>query len=476
MTAIIKQEAGSSLLPGGSSSESLRERRSRRLRRRRLISDLLVTTLWASAAAAAALYLASGGMADWGTAGGVVTGLGILTGLIGSDFVLVMLVLVARIPALDAAIGHDRAIALHRRLGKPALYLLLAHAVLLLLGYAMTAGIDIGAQWAQLWAMPDMPLAFIAVGLLVLVVVTSLVVVRRKLPYEFWYGVHLLTYVAVLTALPHQLSVGGVLAEGTVQRAYWIALYIVAIGAIVAFRIIEPAVQSLRHQLRVERVEWIAPDVASLYLRGRQLRELGARGGQYFFWRFWTCSTWWHAHPISLSAAPTDDQVRITVRVLGHGTRRITSVPSGTRVSFSGPFGLFTDAARTAPRLAIVAAGIGVTPVRALLETGDIAPGEATVLLRSSSADSVFLRDEMRALTARRGARLFLSLGRRGGHDDWLAGADRARGASLRSVFPHLLASDLYICGPERWVGAVAAEARAAGLPDEQIHAERFDW
>ncbi|TPX00497.1 oxidoreductase, partial [Schumannella luteola] len=262
--------------------------RRRRLQRRRLASDLLVMAFWASGAAAAALYLASGGLADWTSAGGIVTGVGILAGLIGTDFVLVMLVLAARIPVLDAVVGHDRAMAVHRRLGKPALYLLLAHGALLLIGYALTAQLDLVAQFVQLWELPDMPLAFLAIGLFVAVVVTSLVAVRRKLPYEFWYGVHLLSYAAVLTALPHQLSVGGVLAEGTVQRVYWIGLYIVAIGSIVVFRVAEPIVSSLRHRMRVERVEWIAPDVASLHLTGRRLDLLGARGGQYFFWRFWS--------------------------------------------------------------------------------------------------------------------------------------------------------------------------------------------
>lgn len=450
--------------------------RRRRLRRRRLASDLLVMAFWTSGALAAALFLSSGGLADWTTLGGVVTGTGILAGLVGSDFVLVMLVLAARIPALDAAIGHDRAMALHRRLGKPALYLLLAHGLLLLLGYAMTAGLDLGTQLVQLWELPDMPLAFLAIGLFVTVVVTSLVAVRRRLPYEFWYVIHLLSYAAVLTALPHQLSVGGVLAEGTAQRVYWIALYTAAGSAVLLFRVLLPALRSTAHTVRVERIEWIAPDVASLHLRGRHLDRLGARGGQYFFWRFWTRRTWWHAHPISLSAEPTAHGMRITVRVLGDGTRRLTSVMPGTRVSFSGPFGLFTDAARTAPALAIVAAGIGVTPVRALLESGDLAPGEATILLRGSTDDEVFLTDELRELARRRGARLYRSVGARGRDGGWLSGADRERGVTLRAVFPELDSSDLYICGPQAWTDAVVAEARTSGVADDRIHTERFDW
>jgi len=186
---------------------------------------------------------------------------------------------------------------------------------------------------------------------------------------------------------------------------------------------------------------------------------------------------WWHTHPISLSAVPTDREARITIRVLGAGTKRIAAVRPGTAVSFSGPYGLFTDAGRTAPKLAIVAAGIGVTPVRALLEGSDLAPGEATVLLRSSTADALYLGDEMERLAELRGARLYTMIGARPpGTDTWMSAVDRERGVTLQSAFPDLRDSDLYVCGPPEWTDLVAADARRAGLGEHRIHVERFDW
>ena len=87
-----------------------------------------------------------------------------------------------------------------------------------------------------------MPLAYLGLGLFVAVVVTSLVAVRRRLPYEAWHVIHLLSYAAVLVALPHMLSVGSVLANGTWQRVYWIALYVIALGLIVVYRFLLPVV------------------------------------------------------------------------------------------------------------------------------------------------------------------------------------------------------------------------------------------
>ncbi|CAN5160761.1 ferric reductase-like transmembrane domain-containing protein [soil metagenome] len=448
-----------------------------RYRRRARLADVLVGAVWVSGGLAVGLFLIAGGLAQFHTLAGAVTALGIIAGLIGTDLILVMLILAARVPVIDRVFGHDRAMSLHRSLGKPSLYLLLGHGALLLIGYGMAAALDPIAEIASMWAVPDMPLAFVGIGLLLVVVVTSLIAVRRKFSYEGWHLVHLLSYAAVLVAVPHQLSVGGVLADGSLGRAYWTILYVLAFGAVVFYRVAEPLISSLRHRLRVDHVETIAPGVVSIHLSGRRLRSLGSIGGQYFVWRFWTGTTWWHSHPISLSAVPTEDNARITVRYLGTGSRALAEVPAGTRVSIEGPYGLFTEKARTAPFLAVLVAGIGVTPVRALLEQSQLAPGEATIALRASDDNETYLWDEIREIADRKGARFYTLIGPRSRRRrPWLPAADAERGVSLRNMFPRLDESDLYLCGPSAWLDLAEAEARATGMPSHRIHAERFDW
>ena len=451
--------------------------RRRRHRRRSLIADLFVIAVWTSGAIAAALFLATRGAAVFSTPAAVVTSAGIVSGLVGTDLILVMIVLAARVPLINRTIGHDRAIAVHRSLGKPVLYLLLAHAVLLLTGYGMRSGFNLVAWIVDMWALPDLPLAFIGLGLLIVVVVTSLVAVRRWFSYEAWHLVHLLSYLAVAVAVPHQLSEGQVLAAGSVERVYWIALYVLAFGAIFIHRAAKPVIASLRHRVRVDRVETIAPGVVSIHLTGSKLRELNAAGGQFFVWRFWTGRTWWHSHPISLSAVPTDTSARITVRDLGAGSKGISSLPPGTRVSFAGPYGLFTDASRIAPKLAIVVAGIGITPVRALLEHSTLRKGEATIVLRASTAEETYLWDEILDLARAKAATVYTMIGRRATKGPgWMSAAEAARGVTLRSIFPDLANSDLFVCGPTTWLNLVEADAKAAGIPAHQLHTERFDW
>lgn len=450
--------------------------RARAHRRRLRAADLLVTACGVSVAAAVALYLSAGGAAAVTDVGSAVTAAGILAGLVGTDLILLMIVLAARIPWIDRTFGLDTAMALHRRLGKPALYLILAHGALLTVGYALADGVTIWQEALSLYSGGDLLLALLGSALLVLVVVTSLVAVRRRFPYEAWHLIHLLSYAAVLVAVPHQLSAGQVLAESTPQRVYWIALYVLAFGAVAWFRILVPVVATLRHRMRVDAVEVIAPGVFSLHLRGRDLTRLGVVGGQYAIWRFWSRGTWWHAHPISFSAVPTDTAARITVRALGSGTAGLARLRPGTAVSLEGPYGIFTDVVRTAPRLAIVAAGIGVTPARALLEHGGLRPGEATVLLRATDQTQTYLWAETDALVRRGGGTLAGMVGPRpAGAATWLSAESAARGVTITTALPHLLESDLFVCGPTAWAELVVRDARAAGLPEERIHVERFD-
>lgn len=454
-------------------------------RRRLLRADALTVTAWSSLAASVALWLADGGLAASSSPAGMITALGIVAGLAGMDLVLLMLLLAARIPFIDGAVGHDQALEFHRKLGKPSLYLLLAHGLLIAVGYGMAEGLDPISEAVALWVLvPDVWLAFISLALFIAVVVTSLVAVRRRFPYEFWHAVHLLTYAAVLTSLPHQFSVGGLFAVDTWQRWYWLAICIATGAALLYYRIIQPVRATFRHQLTVERVTSVAPGVVNIEMSGLQLGSLAGNGGRFFIWRFLTPGLWWHPHPFSLSAEPVrtgadrHGRLRITVRDLGRGSAQLLRLRRGTKVAIEGPYGLFSSAARSKDRVVMIGAGIGISPLRALLETTPFAPGQATVLLRGHSNRELYLGEEILELCRQRGATLFHLTGGRdpGSPDSWLPAAEHRAGYALADYVPDVAHADVYVCGPSRWAGNVLNAARTAGVHEDRLHHERFDW
>jgi len=445
-----------------------------RLRR----GDLLETIMYFSIAIVLALFLADGGAIYFLDIKEVATGLGIVAGLIGTDLLLIMLILAARIPILDRTFGHDKVIALHRKLGKPVLYLILGHMVLLLIGYGISSGNNIIAEAIDMIVnLPDMGWAFIATGLMILVVVTSLVIVRRKLAYQFWYAVHLLSYAAVLLALPHQFTNGQLFGEGKMARWYWMAISIATFASIVIYRVILPTALSLKHKLVVTAVDVVGPGVVSITMRGNRLDELTARGGQFFNWRFWAPGLWWDSHPYSLSANPDGQSLRITVRDLGDSSNKLLRLKPGTAVSFEGPYGLFSDAARTTTKAVFLGAGIGITPIRAMLEDARVNPMDATVILRGATNDQVYLWDETYEICVKKSAYLRVLVGHRPrGVDTWLSNEAYTAGESLESLAPDIRNSDVFICGPTAWLDLVVEDARQLGVPEHRIHAERFDF
>jgi predicted ferric reductase len=440
-------------------------------------SDLLTVVAWGSVAASLALWIADGGLQTVTSGANALVAAGIVTGLVATDLMAIMLVLAARIPYIDRAIGHDRAIAVHNKLGKWVLYGLLFHVIFLVCGYAARDSIGLVSELASLLGISDLLLSLIGLATLSAVAVTSIVAVKRSLPYEVWHVIHLATYVAIGLSLPHQFSVSGVFAPGTWQRWYWLALFsIVALG-LMSFRVILPLITSWEHHLVVSRVVLEDTDVVSIEMSGRGLARLGAEGGQFLSWRFLGRGLWWHQHPFSLSAAPTDHTLRITIRTLGRGTAKLLSVRPGTRVAIEGPYGIFTDASRSQLGVALIGIGIGIAPIRSLLEATAVVPGMATVILRAHSPEQLYLVDEIDALCRAKGAQLLALVGPRNPNPydpTWLP--EQYGKIRLADLVPHLAQSDVYVCGPQAAADLVIADALAAGTPASAIHNERFSW
>jgi predicted ferric reductase len=412
-----------------------------------------------SLAAAAALALLGavavvalwvpGGVRDVHDTATLLTSAGRLCGLLGAYSALVQLLLMARIPGLDL----DRLVRVHRWNGFACPALLLAHAVLIVAGYTLGDRISLWDEIARLISgYPGVITAVAGLVALIGVTVTSVVIVRRRLRYETWYFVHLYAYLGVALAFSHQLATGSEFVGRPGARAYWYALYGLTLGSLVVFRIGLPLWRSLRHRLRVVRVTDEAPGVVSLEIGGVHLDRLKARTGQFFTWRFLTRRHWWEAHPFSLSAAPDGRRLRITVKGLGDYTTSLRDVTPGTRVIVEGPFGGFRPAGR---RVALIAGGVGITPIRALLE--DL-PRDAVVVYRASREEDVILRDELDELA----------------HVHYVVGAEPLSPERLLELVPDLAERDVFVCGPPAMTEAMRESLGRTGVPRRHIFVERF--
>jgi predicted ferric reductase len=387
-------------------------------------------------------------------------------GLHAALVLLLQLLLVARLPWLDRRIGMDRLTVWHRWVGFTLLWTILTHATLVVLGYATLDDASMAKTFLALAGVPASLLGMLAAAIIVVVGVVSMRYARRRLRYETWHGVHLLLYVALGLVFVHQLIETTTFASSAFAMAYWWVLWLGAFGALVVGRIVVPLVRNSRHQFRVAAVVPEAHDVVSVYVTGRDLGRLRARAGQFFIWRFPGHNHWWLANPFSLSAMPNNQSLRLTAKAVGATSAGLRNLPVGSRVFLEGPYGAFTSLHRSRPGAVLIAGGVGITPVRALLE--EDATGHLVVLYRVRSEQDAVLLNEVRQLVAARGGRLHLLAGRSD------AGMRPFEPAALRSLVPDINDRDVYVCGPPAMTDAVLASLSALQVPNAQVHAEKF--
>ncbi|MFI5680367.1 ferredoxin reductase family protein [Streptomyces cellulosae] len=390
--------------------------------------------------------------------------LGRLAGLYGALLMAFQLILVARLPWLDRRIGMDRLTSWHRWTGFGILWTLLTHAVFITFGYAQSSSLDPVNQIIDLAETVEGVLrAVVALGIILVVGAVSARYARRRLAYETWHFVHLYTYVAVVLAFTHQVATGTTFTSSSAATTYWYAVWGVALGSVAVGRLLLPLWRNWRHQLRVTAVVPEADNVVSVYMSGKDLDRMPARAGQFFLWRFLTPDRWWQANPFSLSAAPDGRTLRLTAKAAGDGSAALRHVKVGTRVFAEGPYGAFTAMHRTRPESVLIAGGVGVTPIRALLEE---VHGHTVVIYRVATDRDAVLYDELRDLALAKGAELHLVTGP--------PVPDRLAPAELARLVPDIADRDVFLCGPPPMMTAVLGSLRELNVPKPQIHFERF--
>ncbi|NUR03803.1 MAG: ferredoxin reductase family protein [Streptomyces sp.] len=427
--------------------------------RPRVVARTSLYAVLAANAAVVAYFFAQAGFAS-----NALIVIGRLFGLYGALVMAFQLVLVARLPWLDRRIGMDRLTSWHRWTGFALLWTLLAHAVFITFGYAQGAGVGPISEIVDLARTTEGVLrAIVAFGIILVVGAVSARYARRRLAYETWHFIHLYTYVAVVLAFTHQVAVGTTFTASSAAKAYWYGVWGVALGALVLGRLVLPLWRNWRHQLRVSAVVLESDNVVSIHMTGRDLDRMPARAGQFFMWRFLTRDRWWQANPFSLSAAPDGRTLRLTAKAAGEGSAALRHVKVGTRVFAEGPYGAFTTLHRVRSESLLIAGGVGVTPIRAVLEEIE---GHAVVIYRVASDRDAVLYDELRALAAAKGAELHLVTGP--------AVPDKLAPSELARLVPDIADRDVFLCGPPPMMNAVLRSLGELNVPKQQVHFERF--
>ncbi len=402
----------------------------------------------------------------WGQAWTSITS---LSGLLTSAVALLALVLVGRPLSLERRFGLDRMFVWHRILGDSMGLLLGVHVVAGTIAWASASGwinaiIDLTGRTSY------MALAFVGSLLIGVVTITSLKSIRQRFSYETWYFIHMMAYVGMAVSFGHEIVVGSDLSGDNVARWFWVGLH-VAVLSLMVFSRWGRTIKAMIRPLRITSIETVGHKTVAIEVSGKSLQHREGDAGQFCFVRPIKRGLWWQSHPFSMSAAPTKDRIRFTIKDRGEATHSITQLVKGTKVIVEGPFGVVTPDVLEGSKALFVVGGVGVAPVLAMVQR--LVPDhEPIVLYRAHSEKDLVHFEELKTAVERLGGKILTLTG----PTAKLAVKDPFSAKVLTAAIPDVAQRAVVLCGPDRLLHAARTGLKAAGVPVARIHSEHVWW
>ena len=397
----------------------------------------------------------------------VALAVGRLAGLLAGFGSLLLILMTARIEPLERRVGSSRLVRLHASWGRATLLLVLVHVCAITSGYSGLVHVSLLREaWILVSQYPYVWLALVGAVLLAIVGALSVRAGIRALGYQTWYRIHLLTYVAVAVSIAHQLFVGSDFVHDPLTRGVWTALYLAVGLSVVYYRVCRPLAHAVRHRSQVVAVVSESETVVSIAVRSEG-KPPTAEPGQFFRLRFLTRGLWSETHPFSVSALPSGDTLRFTVKARGRHTARLQAVPPGTRVLLMGPHGSPVVVAGRRD-VVLICAGIGVTAIRPLFEFFSASGVQATLIYRCRELREAALAKELDAVAARWGTSVVYLAGPRE------APGNKLGATQLLALVPDIAAREAYVCAPPGLAENVMESLQALGVRRSRVHREFF--
>jgi predicted ferric reductase len=398
---------------------------------------------------------------------------------LGAESILLLsigLVLISTLPWVEEWFdGIDRAAIWHRRVAIAGLVLLAPHVLLSSSPNGTTLGGPLGAigaiglvalaVWAILprWqSIAPTPLRGLVLGLREAPLVRD---VRRLFGgYDRWRLLHRTTGLFVAAGFVHGVLDGSPFPDSAVLRWSYVAIGAVGLAFYAYRELLARHFLSL-HDYQVAEVREVDEGLTEIAMRplGRPVVFVP---GQFAMVHL-EAKDGWHRHPFTISSAPHEDVVRVTVKALGDYTSRLQElVEPGMPAVIGGPHGRFSHWKGTS-RQAWIAGGVGVAPFLSWLRALDGDLKHDVDFFYTSDGEPPFA-EEIRGIAA--------------DHDSLRAHLVDTS-VSGRLTPEHVLATigdprglSVFMCGPTGMLRSFQTQLQLAGVPSRRIHREHFDW
>jgi predicted ferric reductase/mono/diheme cytochrome c family protein len=416
-----------------------------------------------------------------------LTSIAVLCAFAGTAAFALNLVLGARLRLVEALFGGlDRMYSAHRVNGQIAFALLLGHVVLILASRSTVStntALDLlvpGAGWTVFAGV----LAFSAMT--VAIVLTLFV----RLGHEVFVWVQRSFGFIFLVATYHVFTTEGAADEQAALNLYMATLATLGVAAFL-YRSLLGNVLVRRRPYKVTAVNRLDEFVTEIVM-DPVAEPLDFTPGQFVFVNFRSpaLSKQFRPvdisvqrqvfsiragdvsnqfHPFSITSAPTERTLRITVKAVGDYTRALRRLDTGADAVVEGPYGSFSHGDLRGREHIWLAGGIGVTPFLSMARSLRYAnEPRVDFYYCVEHAEEAHFLDELKAVAARRDDfRVFLVPRDEVG----FVSAER-----LATESGDLTTREILICGPPAMIENLRTQLTAHGVPGDQIHAEEFGF
>jgi len=283
--------------------------------------------------------------------------------------------------------------------------------------------------------------------------------------YERWRALHRTTGLFVAAGFVHGVLDGTPFDGAPVLRWSYVAIGAVGLGFYVYRELLARFFLSL-HDYEVDGVREIGKGLLEVALRpiGRPMHFVPGQFAMVYL----EAKDGWHRHPFTISSAPHEGVVRVTIKALGDYTSRLHElIEPGMPAVIGGPHGRFNHR-RGTDRQVWIAAGIGVAPFLSWLRALDGQLPHRVDFFYSADGEAPFA-EEIREIAGR-----YESL-----HVHLIDTSVEARLTTERVVATadgDLRRLSVFMCGPNVMLRNFQTQLRQAGVSSSRIHRERFDW
>ena len=387
--------------------------------------------------------------------------LGKLAGLIGFLFLSLLIISGDTARFFDRYFGIDKLIKFQRKFALITSLFVLFHPLFFILS----------SNSAINYLIPKftvIPLALGIFSLYIFIIVMTCSLIYKRISYNVWQYIHILTYILFFFSLYHAFNRGSDSGDFFIRIIYLLLLIAIIIGII--YRTYYKLKQR-KNKFYVKNIKWETKDTFTLTLKSDN--KLNFKAGQFCFLRL-DKDKLYARHPFTISSSPDENTLDFTMKITGRFTKIASQLKKGEEVIVEGPFGIFTiEEIPKDKDIVFIAGGVGITPfisiIKDHLKTGE--KQNILLLYGARTSESIIFKNYLENIKEKWLKKIYVLSQEE--HEICEKGY-----IDKRIIEKYVKNMDLlfYICGPEPMKRLCKKELRELGFKKENIIIESFFW